>query len=137
MGIKVAIASSDGKNIDLGFGQARQFAIYELNGDHFAFLENRDAPKSQEALDDTVPMASGCGGGGCGGCGGGNGCGSGGGPVSPLVELLLDCRSIVAAQVGQNIRRQFERHAVSVFDIELPVQEALEKLASYYLKFGD
>ena len=135
MGIKVAVASSDGKNIDLHFGQARQFAVYELNGDHFAFLENRDVPKTEQASDDTVPMGSGCGGGGCGGCGGGNGCGSSGGPVSPVVELLLDCRSIVAAQIGQNIRRQFERNAVSVFDIELPIQEALEKLASYYLKF--
>lgn len=135
MGIKVAIASSDGKNIDLHFGQAGQFAIYELNGDHFAFLENRDAPRSAEASDDTAPMGSGCGGGGCGGCGGGAGCGSSGGPVSPVVELLLDCRSIVAAQIGQNIRRQFERNAVSVFDIELPIDEALQKLASYYLKF--
>ena len=130
MGIKVAIASSDGINIDLHFGQAKQFAIYELESGHFAFLENRDAPNSEEASDDTSPRGS-----GCGGCGGGNGCGSSGGPASPRVELLLDCRSIVAAQIGQNVRRQFERNAVSVFDIELPIQEALEKLASYYLKF--
>ena len=140
MGIKVAIASSDGINIDLHFGQAKQFAIYELESGHFAFLENRDAPNSEEASDDTSPRGSGCGGGfggGCGGCGGGNGCGSSGGPASPRVEVLLDCRSIVAAQVGQNVRRQFERNAVSVFDIELPIQEALEKLAAYYTKFEE
>ena len=138
MGIKVAIASSDGINIDLRFGQARQFTIYELNGDHFAFLENRDAPNSEQVSDDTSPTGCGGGfGGGCGGCGGGNGCGSSGGPASPRVELLLDCRSIVAAQVGQNVRRQFERNAVSVFDIELPIQEALEKLAAYYTKFEE
>ena len=135
MGIKVAIASSDGINIDLHFGQAKQFAIYELESGHFAFLENRDAPNSEQASDDTSP--SGCGGGFGGGCGGGNGCGSSGGPASPRVELLLDCRSIVAAQIGQNIRRQFERNAVSVFDIELPIQEALEKLAAYYTKFEE
>ncbi|MBQ1661413.1 MAG: hypothetical protein II054_02815 [Treponema sp.] len=135
MGIKVAIASSDGINIDLHFGQAKQFAIYELESGHFAFLENRDAPNSEQASDDTSP--SGCGGGFGGGCGGGNGCGSSGGPASPRVELLLDCRSIVAAQVGQNVRRQFERNAVSVFDIELPIQEALEKLAAYYTKFEE
>ena len=142
MSIKVAIASSDKTNIDLHFGQASQFEIYELHGDHFEFLETRKAPKiepSSEDLSADAP-ATGCGGGFGGGCGSGcgGGCGSGaGGPVSPVVESLLDCRSIVAAQIGQNVRRQFERNAVSVFDIELPIEEALQKLAAYYLKFED
>lgn len=136
MGIKVAIASSDGINIDLGFGQAKEYLIYQLNGDRFEFLEKRPAPENIQ-VEGIGPACGGgnslgCGGGGmaCGGCGGGAS-----GPLSPAVEKLSDCRSIVAAQIGQNVRRQFERHAVSVFDIELPVDEALEKLASYYLKF--
>ena len=132
MEIKVAIASSDGRNVDLHFGQAKQFAVYELRGDHFEFLENRDAPKVEQASEETLVGSSGCTGSGGGCCGGGPG-----GPVSLSVELLLDCRAIVAAQVGQNVRRQFEKNAVSVFDIELPVEEALEKLAAYYLKFED
>lgn len=142
MSIKVAIASSDKINIDLHFGQTRQFEIYELRGDHFEYLETREAPKSDQPSDEgtaaSAGFSGGCGGGfGCGsGCGGG--CGGGaGGPASPAVQLLLDCRSIVAAQIGQNVRRQFERNAVSVFDIELPIEEALQKLAAYYLKFGD
>ena len=143
MSIKVALASSDKTNIDLHFGQATQFEIYELRGDHFEFLDTRNAPKSEATSEDTLAYGGGCGsgfGGGCGsGCGGfGGGCGGGGsGQVSPTVQLLLDCRSVVAAQVGQNVRRQFERNAVSVFDIELPIEEALQKLAAYYLKFGD
>lgn len=142
MSIKVAIASSDKINIDLHFGQASQFEIYELRGDHFEYLETREAPKSGQPSDEgtaaSAGFSGGCGGSfGCGsGCGGG--CGGGaGGPASPAVQLLLDCRSIVAAQIGQNVRRQFERNAVSVFDIELPIEEALQKLAAYYLKFGD
>jgi len=142
MSIKVAIASSDKINIDLHFGQARQFEIYELRGDHFEYLETREAPKSDQPSDEGTEASAGF----SGGCGGGFGCGSGcgdgcgggaGGPASPAVQLLLDCRSIVAAQIGQNVRRQFERNAVSVFDIELPIEEALQKLAAYYLKFGD
>ncbi|MCR5062800.1 MAG: hypothetical protein K6A89_05890 [Treponema sp.] len=143
MSVKVAIASSDGLNIDLHFGQASQFKIYELRGDHFEFLETRDIPKSTQSEDDTSDFGGGCGGGGLG-CGGGAGCGSGGGcgggasgPLAPAVELLLDCRSVVAAQIGQGMRRQFERNAISVFDIELPIEEALQKLAAYYTKFGD
>ena len=140
MSIKVAIASSDKTNIDLHFGQATQFEIYELRSEHFEFLETRKATESETVSEDTPAFGGGCGsgfGGGCGsGCGGGC-AGGGSGQVSPAVQLLLDCRSVVAAQVGQNVRRQFERNAVSVFDIELPIEEALQKLAAYYLKFGD
>lgn len=134
MSIKVAIASSDKTNIDLHFGQASQFEIYELNGDHFDFLETREAPKAEQTAEEVPAGDAGCSSGfGCGsGCG--SGCGGGaGGPVSPVVESLLDCRAIVAAQIGLNVRRQFERNAVSVFDIELPIEKALSKLAAYYL----
>ena len=132
MAVKVAIASSDGLNIDLHFGQAKEFIIYEAQNGAFVQIERRELPEVAEALDAGFACGSGCGGGGGGCCGGGAG-----GPLSPAVELLSDCRSVVAAQFGQIIRRQFERKAISVFDIELPVAEALEKLAAYYKKFGD
>ncbi len=149
MSIKVAIASSDGLNIDLHFGQAKSFLIYELKGSKFELTEKRELPVLEN--ESTSPDAAtelnfggGCGGGGfgCGsggGCGGsGGGCGGGaGGPLAPAVELLLDCRSVVAAQIGQGTGRQLQRKAISVFDIELPINEALEKLAAYYTKFGE
>ena len=147
MSIKVAIASSDGLNINLHFGQAKSFLIYELKGSEFELTKKRELPASEnESTSPEAPspqdFSSGCGGAGfgCGGgCGGsGGGCGGGAsGPLAPAVELLLDCRSVVAAQIGQGMRRQFERNAISVFDIELPIEEALNKLAAYYLKFGD
>ena len=144
MSIKVAVASSDGLNIDLHFGQDKSFFIYELKDKKFEFTEKREVPASSN--EPTSPETSspkdfggGCGAGfGCGGgsCGSGGGCGGGAsGPLPPAVELLLDCRAIIAAQIGQNIRRQFERNAISVFDIELPVEETLNKLSAYYLKF--
>ena len=149
MSIKVAITSSDGLNIDLHFGQTKSFLIYELKDKKFELIEKRELPVSgneSTSPEATSPQdfSSGCGGAGfaCGsggGCGGsGGGCGGGAtGPLAPAVELLLDCRSVVAAQIGQGMRRQFERNAISVFDIELPIEEALNKLAAYYLKFGD
>ena len=176
MGIKVAIASSDGLKIDLHFGQAKEFFIYELQKDAFVQIERRElAVNSGEAAlrhrerhcnagqkqsgglflaslraavlrraqgpqgeghgprEDELSGGFACpgGGGGCGGCGGGTS-----GPLAPAVELLLDCQAVIAAQIGQNMRRQFERNAISVFDIELPVTQALEKLAAYYSKLG-
>ena len=148
MALKVAIASSDGLNIDLHFGQTKAFLIYELKDSKFELTEKREVPAVTsvvdpvETTDGDASGYGGCGGGGfgCGsggGCGGsGGGCGGGaGGPLSPVVEQLLDCRAVVAAQIGQKVRRQFERNAISVFDIELPIEEALNKLAAYYLKF--
>ena len=149
MSTKIAIATSDNLNIDLHFGQAEAFLIYELKDSKFELTEKRELPASENKP--TSPEApspqdfgGGCGGAGFG-CGSGSGCGGSGGgcgggasgPLAPAVELLLDCRSVVAAQIGQGMRRQFERNAISVFDIELPIEEALNKLAAYYLKFGD
>ena len=149
MSIKVAIASSDGLNVDLHFGQAKSFLIYELKGSKFELTEKREVPVLEnESTSPEAPspqdFGGGCGGtgfgcgsgGGCGGSGGG--CGGGAsGPLAPAVELLLDCRAVVAAQIGQGMGRQFQRNAISVFDIELPIEEALNKLAAYYLKFGE
>ena len=143
MGIKVAIATSDGLNIDLHFGQAKSFLLYEFKDGKFELSEKREVPVDDSAVvalqGPQIETTFACpgGGGGCGGSGGGCGGGSASGPLAPAVELLLDCRAVVAAQIGQGMRRQLERNAISVFDIEIPVEDALKKLAAYYAKFGE
>ena len=132
MGLKIAVATSDGLNVNLHFGQTKLFSIYELRGDNFELVEKRAAPANQSQDAEELKAGSGCG--GCGNGSGGGCCAGGVGALSPAVENLLDCRAIVAAQIGGNVRRQFERNAISCFDIELPVKEALEKLAAYYKK---
>ena len=128
MGIKVAIATSDGLNIDLHFGQTKSFLLYEFKDGKFELSEKREVPVEDSAV---VAIRH------CGGSGGGCGGGAASGPLAPAVELLLDCRAVVAAQIGQGMRRQLERNAISVFDIEIPVEDALKKLAAYYAKFGE
>ena len=128
MGIKVAIATSDGLNIDLHFGQAKSFLLYEFKDGKFELSEKREVPVDDSAV--VAPRH-------CSGSGGGCGGGAASGPLAPAVELLLDCRAVVAAQIGQGMRRQLERNAISVFDIEIPVEDALKKLAAYYAKFGE
>jgi hypothetical protein len=44
---------------------------------------------------------------------------------------------VVAAKVGKNARRLLELKAISVFDIEIPVEEALSKITSYYHKLDN
>lgn len=129
MPLKIAVASSDGKNVDTHFGHAERFLIYRLEDGKFVFDEERKAVKATGGQNSSS--------GNCGsGCGGGNrGQGSncdGSGIESPNIAILSDCDGIVAAKFGWQIIRQFERKAVSIFDIECPVDFALEKLALYY-----
>ena len=117
MAYKIAVASSDGKNVDLHLGSSPFLKV----------LEDRKVDVSSEA-------EGGCQGGGCSG-GNGGGCSGGGNPQS--VEIVADCRAVVAAKVGKNARRLLELKAISVFDIEIPVEEALSKITSYYHKLDN
>lgn len=71
--------------------------------------------------------------GGCasGGCGGGSGCG-GGQAVSEKVELISDCRCVVCKKIGFNIQKQLERKAISAFDVDCTIEEALKKISFYF-----
>lgn len=139
MSVKIAVATSDGKNVDLHFGKAEKFQIFALQNGKFVFLEERKSVKSENLAETSSSncASQNCGNGnGCGqsgGCGGG-GCGESSGIESPNVTLLSDCVAIVASKFGKQIMRQFERKAISVFDIECPLDFVLEKLASYYKK---
>ena len=127
MAYKIAVASSDGKNVDLHLGSSPFLKVYTAEGLSFQFLEDRNVDVSSEA-------EGGCQGGGCSG-GNGGGCSGGGNPQS--VEIVADCRAVVAAKVGKNARRLLELKAISVFDIEIPVEEALSKITSYYHKLDN
>ena len=154
MGYKIAVATSDGLNVDLHFGSAPSFEIYAVEGIDFKKVETRNVPVVPEqpyyyvaenvgTRAEASDCGTGCGSGSGDGCNAGcnSGCGSksgcGGGERSESVELLSDCRSVVCKKMGRNILKQFERKAISVFDVELPVKEALSKIVSYYYKIDE
>lgn len=159
MSYKIAVGSSDEIHVDLKFGEVDRFIIYEVDDDGFRKSEYRavlSSPEASEAVTETLsnndiadqeraegclqPKQSGCqpqgcaGGSGCGGgpgCGGGHDCG-GSGEIIDKVKLISDCRCIVCKKIGFQVQKQFERKAISVFDIECEIGEALEKIAAYY-----
>lgn len=129
MSYRIAVASSDGARVDLHFGAASFFSIYEVDdGGHYSLLEQRTV--SQPEADGTpaacAPAA--CGSGACGQ--GGGGCGAAG--PSARVELLADVRAVVAAKIGFNVTKQLEKKAISGFDVDCTVQEALTKITKYF-----
>lgn len=142
MSYLIAVATSDAKVVDLGFGAAKGFHIYEVDGTEYKEKEYREF-----AEEDTAEQAAeGCGqdgqGSGCGGqtagCGGnsGGGCGGAGG-ASKKVELIADCRSLVCQKIGFQAQKQLEKKAIAGFNVDCSVDEALAKIAAYFDKIDN
>ena len=130
MAYKIAVASSDGVNVDVHFGAAESFLIFAVSDDgSFKLEEKPDYIEEKLETDDSnisCREKAEC----KSGCGNGNGCGAGGG--SAKVSLIDDVRAVVAAKIGFNVVKQLERKAIASFDVETTVQEALEKITKYF-----
>lgn len=163
MSYLIAVATSDAKVVDLGFGAAKGFHIYEVEGTEYKEKEYREFAEEEISSD----VQSGCGGqtsgcgdtsncgspsggcvdgsqDGCGGTGGHGGCGAGsqsgcGGSEGALkkVELIADCRSLVCKKIGFQAQKQLEKKAIAGFDVECSVDEALTKIATYFDKIDN
>lgn len=137
MSYKIAIASSDRIHLNVNFGAAAEFLIYEVSdGGECKLLEIRNVHKEEE---NDIPSCQGGANNGCqGGCAGdglaGSACGLGqnGSAVSPRVELLGDCRCILCKKVGFYIQKQLEKKAIVTFDVEGEIVEALQKITQYF-----
>lgn len=150
MSYLIAVATSDAKVVDLGFGAAKGFHIYEVEGNEYKEKEYREFTEEETA----EQAAEGCGqdgqGSGCGGqtvgCGGNSGSGCGGnsgggcggaGGASKKVELIADCRSLVCQKIGFQAQKQLEKKAIAGFDVDCSVDEALAKIAAYFDKIDN
>ena len=154
MSYLIAVATSDAKVVDLGFGAAKGFHIYEVEGTSYKEKEYREFAEEEISSD----VQSGCGGqtsecgdtsncgrpsGGCGdgsqgGCGAGSqsGCGGSDGALKK-VELIADCRSLVCKKIGFQAQKQLEKKAIAGFDVDCSVDEALTKIATYFDKIDN
>ena len=125
MAYKNATASSDGVNIDVHFGAAQSFLIYEVNDKgEFSFLEKRDYDEAREgeSIDGKPAKTAGC-------HGSGSGCGLGGcsGGASAKVELISDVRAVIAEKIGFNVQKQLEK-------IDKEIDEARAKITDSSVK---
>ena len=127
MAYKIAVATSDNLNVNQHFGGADSFKIYSAENLDFQLLEERKVTVVRSENQE-----------GCqGGCNGGNGGGCSGGSMTETVGLVADCRAVVATKIGRNARQQLEAKAISVFDVDVPVGEALSKIVGYYYKIDN
>lgn len=116
---RIAVGSSDGTQVDLKFGEVTGFLIYEVD-DVIRLAETRSFHGTEEAK--------------CGQCSGGGGGCNGSSDVVSKIALLEDCRCVVCKKIGFQAQKQLEKKAISVFDVECGVEEALDKITYYFEK---
>ncbi|MDR2648494.1 MAG: dinitrogenase iron-molybdenum cofactor biosynthesis protein [Clostridiales bacterium] len=110
MGMRVAVATTDGKVINEHFGRASAFYIMEADASGHSFVEKRE----------TAPV-----------------CGDGGHEdtdMDALIDLLSDCEAVLASRVGPGAERALARRGITAYEIPLPVSEAMDRLGRFYAK---
>lgn len=124
MTYKIAVASSDGVQVNETFGSTARFLVYTIMEDRISPPEERVYVLESESMSCTQSNS----------CGNGNGvqnCGGNAGIVAKIA-LVDDCRCIVCRKIGFQIQKQLERKAISYFDVSCSITEALDKIIAYY-----
>jgi len=104
MGIKIAIASSDGLVVDTHFGHAERFTIIEtaVDGSH-AIVDSRDV---------------------------GAFCGAAG-DLDATVGRLADCSYVLASRIGPCGERALAARGITAFAVETSIDAAVKKILTY------
>lgn len=106
---RIAIASSDGKTVDLHFDNACLFQIADLNEDGaYQFADIRTV----------LPL-----------------CGSDEGRpenLQSIIELLKDCSGVLAARVAMDVKRNLEKNCMAVFELPQEIDRALMAVSDYF-----
>ncbi|MDR1157567.1 MAG: dinitrogenase iron-molybdenum cofactor biosynthesis protein [Oscillospiraceae bacterium] len=106
--IHIAIATTDGKFVNEHFGRARCFYIVALDKEGHRLVERRAVP----------PVCD-------GGMHEDN-------ALDAAAALLGDCRAVLVSRIGPPAKRRLEKSGISVFEIGLPIEDALARLRDYY-----
>lgn len=105
---RVALASTDNRNVDQHFGRSESFLIVDVDSDGtFQEIEQRFV----------VPI-----------CNGGS---HNADNMKRGVEALLDCNFVLAARIGPGAVSELQDHGIAAFEMPGPVAESLKRLDGY------
>lgn len=102
-----AVATSDGASVDQHFGRTSRFDVYEVTGyGHARFVETRAvAPLCQGGHDAHA--------------------------LQETARVLSDCAYVLCARIGVGAETAVERQGAEVYQVEGPVDEAIEYVTSF------
>ncbi|MDR0887905.1 MAG: hypothetical protein LBM39_01805 [Candidatus Methanoplasma sp.] len=104
MGIRVAVASTDGKVVNQHFGHADQFHIFEINGEEFKFVETRFsqpfcAGGTHEGKDNTG-----------------------------LLKALDGCRAVLVNRIGGGAVTMLDENGIDAIEVRGFIEDALREI---------
>ena len=101
MGQRVAVASSDGEQIDLHFGQAYQFYIYDVDDSGYSLVEVRKVSVILTHDADEIERKA---------------------------AVLQDCDALFVAKIGLGAVRQLAGRRIRVFEAPFAIEAVLTKI---------
>ena len=107
----VAVATRDGETVNAHFGRTPFFYIYDVSKEKIEFVERRNAVEvrqQQFSHNETV--------------------------MKKIVELLKDCKSVVAEQIGAGAARNLLESGIRVYEAQGFVNVVLNRMV---LETGD
>lgn len=108
---RAAIASLDGKVVNEHFGRAKEFLIVDIKPDGtYEFIEKRSV----------TPL-----------CSGGEHTEQ---ALVSVINTLRDCTAVLVARIGTAAERALNVHHIAVFEQPDYIDEAIRKLAKYFVK---
>jgi predicted Fe-Mo cluster-binding NifX family protein len=113
MAWRIAVTSADGALINIHFGHAKCFYILDVERDGtFTLAGRREAEPwcRGDRHNDAAP-------------------GSGG-----IERDIKDCSAVLTAMIGGPARKKLELAGIAVFEEPAKIDEAVKKLAAYYVK---
>lgn len=98
--MKIAVATSDGKNVDLHFGSAEIFLIFEIEEDSVNFIEMREKPKV------TINNHS--------------------DRWSVSLKLLKDCDTLFCSRIGCEPKEELQKEGIEILESEKSLNDAFK-----------
>lgn len=105
--MKIAVATTNGKLVDLHFGDANQFLVYEIVGDKGEFKEIRE--KTSLPLKDHTErwVAS--------------------------IDLINDCKAVLCSKIGKEPTIELRKLGIKPIELDCEVETALSECSKHIL----
>ena len=117
MAYKIAIGTSEKKNVNLHFGEIESVSVYEVNESDgsYSFLEERKITRDPEK----EKCESGC------------SCGSN--FAVKVGQTIGDCTYFLVSKIGPKPHRLLQENKVNCLEAPFEIEEAVSKLNDYYI----
>lgn len=117
MSYKIAVGTSDQKNVNLHFGEIESVSVFEVNESDgsYSFLESRKIIREPEK----EACESGC------------SCGSN--FAVKVGQTVSDCTYFLVAKIGPKPHRLLQENSVNCIEAPFEIEEAVSKLNGYFV----